>query len=279
MKKDYIVVSFSGGKDSTAMLLRLIELGEHIDEVIFIDTYKEFPQMYRHIEKVRGIVEKEKIKFTELKSKYTFDYLMFDFLPKRNSSNKVQIKGKGWANARMRWCTGELKTGIVNRYLSTLSKKYNIIQLVGIAADELYRLNRKNNLQLNKRHPLVEWGWKEKDCLEYCYRKGYDWEGIYSIYKRVSCWCCPLQTLDHLRSLRKYFPELWQELREMDKKAWNQFRADYSVEDLEKRFDFEEMRQAKGLSITNREFYRELKEYLGTPENGQISMFNTIDAP
>ena len=42
----YYVVSFSGGKDSTALLLRLLELNEPIDEVIFCDTYKEFPQMY-----------------------------------------------------------------------------------------------------------------------------------------------------------------------------------------------------------------------------------------
>lgn len=52
---DYIVVSFSGGKDSTAMLLRMIELGEHIDEVICCDTTKEFPAMYRHIERVRQV--------------------------------------------------------------------------------------------------------------------------------------------------------------------------------------------------------------------------------
>ena len=46
MKPDYIVVSFSGGKDSTAMLLRMIELKETINEVIFCDTGMEFPEMY-----------------------------------------------------------------------------------------------------------------------------------------------------------------------------------------------------------------------------------------
>lgn len=50
-KENYIVVSFSGGKDSTAMILRLMELGEQIDEVLFCDTYKEFPAMYDHVEK------------------------------------------------------------------------------------------------------------------------------------------------------------------------------------------------------------------------------------
>ena len=31
-------VSFSGGKDSTAMLLRLIELDEKIDAIVFADN-------------------------------------------------------------------------------------------------------------------------------------------------------------------------------------------------------------------------------------------------
>lgn len=50
-KPNYVVVNFSGGKDSTAMLLGMLEKGERIDEVMNCDTYKEFPEMYRHIEK------------------------------------------------------------------------------------------------------------------------------------------------------------------------------------------------------------------------------------
>ncbi len=43
------IVSFSGGKDSTAMLLMVIEYGMQIDDIIFCDTGKEFPEMYEHI--------------------------------------------------------------------------------------------------------------------------------------------------------------------------------------------------------------------------------------
>lgn len=78
-KKDYIVVSFSGGKDSTAMLLRMIELGEKIDEVITCDTYKEFPAMYRHLDKVKAIVENAGIKYTKLKNEKSFDYFKTTF--------------------------------------------------------------------------------------------------------------------------------------------------------------------------------------------------------
>ena len=49
-KFDNLCVSYSGGKDSTAMLLHMIELQEQIDEVMFCDTFKEFPAMYKHIE-------------------------------------------------------------------------------------------------------------------------------------------------------------------------------------------------------------------------------------
>ena len=46
------IVSFSGGKDSTAMLLMMIEKKMQIDEIIFCDTTVEFPQMIEHIDQV-----------------------------------------------------------------------------------------------------------------------------------------------------------------------------------------------------------------------------------
>lgn len=268
-KQDYIIASFSGGKDSTAMVLRLIELGERFDEVICCDTYKEFPAMYRHIEKVKKVVEAAGIKFTTLRAEKSFDYYMFDHVPERRRAKSNNARGFAWATARIRWCTGELKKDVIRRYLKELTKTHNVIQCVGIAADEGYRLERAVNKREDMRHPLVEWGWTEEKCLEYCYGKGYDWEGLYEIHRkekgrcpRVSCWCCPLKTYEDYRILRKHFPDLWQELKEMDKRAWNQFTPRYSVEDFEKRFAFEDERKAAGLSITNREFHKELKKIL-----------------
>lgn len=259
----YYVASFSGGKDSTAMVLRLIELGEQINEVIFCDTYKEYPEMYRHIEKVKKVVEDAGVKFTTLRAERSFDEYMFDYMPKRKKTNKVQHKGMGWANARLRWCTGMLKKEVIRKYFAEISKTHQVIQYIGIAADEGYRLERANNQQADKKHPLVDWGWDENACLQYCYSKGYDWEGLYKIFKRVSCWCCPLNTLDILRGLKKHRPELWEELKDMDQRSWNQYRRDYSVKDLEKRFEFEEALTRKGQSTTNRAFYTDLKRLLG----------------
>lgn len=46
------IVNLSGGKDSTAMLLMLLEKACPIDYIIFADTGKDFPQMRTHIERL-----------------------------------------------------------------------------------------------------------------------------------------------------------------------------------------------------------------------------------
>lgn len=51
------IVSFSGGKDSTAMLLMMIEKGMPIDDIIFCDTGAEFPAMYEHIKQVEKYIK------------------------------------------------------------------------------------------------------------------------------------------------------------------------------------------------------------------------------
>ena len=52
----------------------------------------------------------------------------------------------------------------------------------------------------------------------------------------------------------------------MDDHTWRQFRADYSVRQLELRFQFEQQCQQAGTSLTNREFFRLLKEHLQKQE-------------
>ena len=63
---------------------------------------------------------------------------------------------------------------------------------------------------------------------------------LYEHFDRLSCWCCPLKNLKELRILYKYYPDLWEQLKDMDNRSYNQFRADYSVEQLENKFITEE---------------------------------------
>lgn len=269
LKPKYVLLSFSGGKDSTAMLLRMLELNEQVDEVVCCDTGKEFPQMLDHIAKIKTMVEEKGITFTILKAEYSFDYYMFEYEPKRKNEALKDKKGYSWPGPLTRWCTGRLKTELVDNYRKILENLYEVEQCVGIATDEEYRLERKQNKKEGVRYPLVEWGWSEYQCLEYCYSQGYDWDGLYNIFQvkrgessRVSCWCCPLQSLEDLRTLRKHFPGLWEELRDMDKRTWRKFRKDYTVEELEIRFSLEDELLAERQSIHNRKFFAKLKERL-----------------
>ncbi len=266
-RPEYWVLSLSGGKDSTALGLEWLKrhkadpITYPLDEVVYCDTWMEFPAMMEHINRLEKIFTDAGIKFTRLKSEKSFEWWMFEWEGnKRDGSN---LKGKSWPTARIRWCTGEVKQKVIARYFKKLQSRYTVIQLIGLAADETNRLQRANNQDPNHKHPLAEWGWTEADCLQYCYEQGFDWGGLYEIFHRVSCWCCPLQRIEDLRKLRKYYPDLWAKLREMQKRTWNTFKDRWPMEHLEIRFAFEEERLAAGLPINTREFHRELRKRIG----------------
>jgi len=246
------IVSLSGGKDSTAMLLRMLEEGWQVDLILFCDTGLEFDAMYRHIEKLEKYIGRPII---HLKSEYSFEYLFLEHLPKRKNPDLYGRKGYSWANFQNRWCTTMLKQRVIDSYLRNLAKEYELVQYIGIAADEPQRIR-------NFCYPLVEWGMTEADCLAYCKERGFDWDGLYDIFHRVSCWCCPLKSIDEFRKLRKHFPKLWEKLRNWDSRTWRTFLKNYSVEQLEIRFAFEEERLAAGLPIKGKAFFDALHERL-----------------
>lgn len=244
------------------MVLRMIELGEPLDEVIFCDTTMEFPAMLRHVEKVKAVVESAGIKFTKLRDDLSFEEWLLEYTPERKNPALEGLRGKSWPGPMTRWCTQRLKERVVKRYLKTIRDRYNPVQLLGIAADEQHRLDRKQQQGEDKRFPLVEWDWTEADAMAYCRAKGYDWEGLYDLFDRVSCWCCPLQPLTEVRKLWKHFPDLWQKLSELDAQTWRDFMPrGWSVERLERRFIFEEALQAEGHSIKNKQFYIDLRRH------------------
>lgn len=252
------LVSFSGGKDSTAMLLHMMELKYPIDEVINIDTGMEFPAMYTHIAQIRKIVEEAGIKFTVIKAEKGFEYYLLKH--PYTSRDGIARTGCGWTRVRNRWCTYFLKVAPIRKHCKKYYQGERIIHYVDIAADEQYRLERQSNKY--HIHPLVEWGWTEKDALEYCYSKGFYFGGLYNIFERVSCWCCPLQSLTELKKLYVNFPTLWRRLKALEAKGDMSFRPKESILMLEARFKLEKEREAKGLTTNphTKEFREALRE-------------------
>ena len=261
-KPELHVVSLSGGKDSTAMLLRMLEEGMRVDIILFCDTGLEFPAMYEHLDKLERDIGRP---ITRIRSFHTFEYYLTQkeiLVKHKKNAGQRNYRGYGWSGPLNRWCTKELKTIPREKFLRQLQEHYDIIEYVGLAADEGYRFERENNQKPNCRHPLVDWGMTEADCLQYCYDCGYTWGGLYKQFSRVSCWCCPLQPLAELRILYKSYPELWAQLKEWDKRTWRKFKTNYSVEELEARFDFEEQWQAEGKELKGGDFHSQLKKYM-----------------
>lgn len=262
-KPKYHIASFSGGKDSTAMVLRLIELGEPLDEVMHCDTTAEFPAMYRHVEKVKKVVEDAGIKFTTLRAEKDFEHYLLHHVPATRRKPELEgMVGYSWPGPLSRWCTRTLKLDLLNKHIRELRKNYTLVQYIGLAADEKYRLERENNRAPELTYPLVRWGWDEAQAIAYCKEKGYDWEGLYDVFDRVSCWLCPLQPLEDLRKLRKHYPELWQKLQDLDAKTWRWFKSGVKVKDFDRRFSLEDALTDAGHSITNRKFFADNKRLL-----------------
>ena len=77
--ESYHAVSLSGGKDSTAMLLLMIERDMPVDVVLTADTGMEFPEMYEHLQKLDDLLCRERgIHITTLRHPKGFEWLMFE---------------------------------------------------------------------------------------------------------------------------------------------------------------------------------------------------------
>ena len=216
-----------------------------IDCVLYADTGMEFPEMEAHIAKLDDLLFRERgIHITTLRHLHGFEWLMFERPVNRAPDRAPRSYGWPLGAPGRRWCTGHLKHHLISKEINRLKKEKNALNFIGIAADEAHRCK----IDSHNRYPLVEWGITEARALQICYDRGFDWDGLYEIYRRCSCWCCPLQRIGELKKLRRHHPELWARLREMDDKARAQFRSgplgqfkqNWSVAQLEERFAREE---------------------------------------
>lgn len=218
------VASCSFGKDSLAMVLLLIEKEYPLDEVIFYDTEMEFQAIYGNKTKMEKILTERKIKFTVLRDSLSFLYRAFEV--EIHTRSGLIKKGNDWCGrGNVRWGTNGKLSSINKHYKETYPDDV-IVEYVGVAADETHRISKyrsKRSRKTVKVYPLVEWGMKEQDCLDYCYENGWDWKennvDLYDILDRVSCWCCGFKNQKEIKNIMTYLPEYWDRIREYESRC------------------------------------------------------------
>lgn len=226
------IVSWSGGKDSSAMLIRMVEEGMPIDDIVFIKVMAtptlgaELPEMYEYIDKMERYIKR---KITVIRSEFDFDTVF----------HQTYVKGKrvgniyGFPFMVGAWCNNRLKMRAIKQQYKTYGEH---IRYLGLAADEPKRIDR---LEPFCRAPLAEWGMTEQNCIEFLERRNM-MNPLYHKFRRLGCWFCVKQSLDSLRVLRRDYPKYWAMLLQWDKESPNSFRPNSTVADLERRFSLED---------------------------------------
>lgn len=231
------IVSYSGGKDSTAMLLKMIDNKMQIDDIIYCEVMAtstlggEYPEMYEYLEKVDNYLLKTiNKKITRIKTYINFEEQFYT--KKKRGKHIGEIYGFPFTCGS--WCNDRLKVKALRKYEKSLGEEY--MSYIGIASDEPKRLAR---LKKNQRAPLAEWGMTELDCLEYTKAKGL-YNPLYDKFDRLGCWFCVKQNLRDLKILRKDYQHLWNMLLKWQMDSKTKFRPNYTVQELEAKFKKED---------------------------------------
>jgi 3'-phosphoadenosine 5'-phosphosulfate sulfotransferase (PAPS reductase)/FAD synthetase len=215
------MVSFSGGKDSTAMLLKLIENGEQIDEIVFADTGFEYPELYEYIKVIEKVIGR---KITILnQDQGLFDKWFYGKITRGDM--KGRVRGFPYV-INPCWYMRESKL----LPLQKAQKGFDVIY-VGIAYDEQNRI--KNDPRI--KYPLNEWKWTEQDCVNYLNKKGL-LNPLYLNVARLGCWHCPYQSKSCLYVLWKNYPDLWIRLKKYEADSPHGFKPDTTLTKLEEEF-------------------------------------------
>lgn len=230
------IVNLSGGKDSTAMLLLMLERGIRVDRIIFADVGEnaERPEMYEYIDKVEQFIHRpiERIK----SEKWTWDKLFFQ---KYTSKSKHVGKIHGF-----RYCptTGQMcgyREPLKTRPLKRAGGSDNVIY-IGIAIDEAHRAVRKlyKNTKNQYRFPLIRFKMTEADCIKYLKERDLH-NPLYGIYSRLGCIACGKQSMQSLRVTYKHRPHEWQMLEYYQASCDWPMRPEGTVQELGKIFQQE----------------------------------------
>jgi hypothetical protein len=200
---EHHIVALSGGKDSTAMALRLVESEPRNYTFLCTPTGNEPDEMFAHWKKLRDILGSPVVPIV--------------------GGTLVGLieRQKALPNHRQRWCTRMLKIEPFATRLTELTKLGPVVSYVGLRADEPER-EGGDYLDIpgvTMDFPLRRWGWGLSEVL------GYLREKQITIPKRTDCSLCFFQRLIEWWELWKNSPAEWAEGERLETLTGYTFRS------------------------------------------------------
>lgn len=210
--------NLSGGRDSSAMVVRWLERGEKLDYVLFCDTGFEFEEMYDYIDKLDNYLQKRfNISITRLDSRDVIERWGF-CEPITRGERAGQFRGIP-RRLGMDYCTREAKINPSKKFvLSKSREKYRNIVLIGYTHAEVTRGRTSNLDYAIARYPLSEWQWNEQQCDDFLKSRGIA-NPLYQRFSRTGCYLCPKQSVQSLFNLRKHYPQYFQKMKDLESRA------------------------------------------------------------
>ncbi len=182
---DDMMVSFSGGKDST-VTSHLVNTALGTNKVlhIFGDTTLEFPYTLEYKKRFNKNEESRGVRILTAKNR------------EKNFEDLCSVVGP--PSRVMRWCCTVFKTGAIQKTISSAFKdKTNILSFQGIRHSESISRSKyereSESPKITKQtvaSPVIDW--IDFDVWLYILTTGIDFNYAYRLgWTRVGCWCCP----------------------------------------------------------------------------------------
>ena len=205
------IISFSGGKDSTALILWA---KENLDsfQTIFCDTGWEDSITYDYIEYVNQTVLDKKL--IVLKSEKYEGFI------------DLSVKKKRFPSALQRFCTQELKVIPTKKYIDSLSDEVHLY--VGIRAEESYQRSKLGEVVFDDYYncyihrPLLTW--TSEQVFGMMRQYNIKPNPLYKMgMSRVGCMPCIMSNHKEIKTIIIIRPDVINKIQDAEKKGGNTF--------------------------------------------------------
>lgn len=233
--------SLSGGRDSTAMVVKWLECKNSLDYILFCNTGFEFQEMLEYINKLDNYIQSRfNMSITTLDTSDVIEKWAF-FKPISRGDRKGRFRGIARVLG-VDYCTREAKIKPMKKFITKLSpNKYKNKILIGYTHNEI-ESGRVSNVDYGVSvYPLHEWGFNEVDVDNFLKKRGIH-NRLYEKFERTGCFFCPKQSINSLYQLFKAYPKEWELMKSWEDRAKklncvNQtFKIGISLKELELKF-------------------------------------------